>query len=437
MITTLVSVPLAVHYLGVERYGLLLTITSLIALLGFADLGLGNEMLNAFAAAHAVDDRATARTLVSTSIVVVTVVAAVIAVLGALLSLWVSWSDVLNVSSPTATAEAGPALLVFMACFLVNLPLGLVERVELGLQEGFVYNGWLAAASLLGLVWLLLAIELRLGLPWLVLALAGPPIVASIGNSVWLFALRRPWLRPSVSAVSRRAVVSIFRTGMMFFALQVCFALAYMSDNIVIARVLGADAVPDFAIPFKMFNLVAVGLAILVGPLWPAYAEAFAVGDVAWARTALKRSLTTVLAIAVPACVILALAGDSLLELWVGDSVRASTSLLVGLAVWTVLGAAGTSAAMFLNAAGELKIQMVLAVLMTIVNLPLSIVLVNRIGVAGAIWGTVISYSLFVAIPLLLILPRVIEKVGDRNADTDLAVQGADQVRLYFDERLR
>jgi O-antigen/teichoic acid export membrane protein len=436
IVTTLVSVPLAVNYLGVERYGLLITITSLVALLGFTDLGLGNGMLNAFVAAQAAGDRERARAYVSSAIAFVGVITVIIGSTLALISLWVSWSDVFNVSSANASAEAAPALAVFVACFLVNLPLGLVERVELGLQEGFLYNACLGAMSILGLAGFFLAIRLHAGLPWLVLALASPPAAASIVNSLSLYGRRKKWLRPTLSRVSWRVARPMLATGLMFFALQLLLAIAYSADNIVVARVLGSDAVPDLAIPFKMFNLVAVGIAILVGPLWPAYAEAVAVGDVDWVRATLRRSLLAVLSIAVPACTALVIFGDSLLDLWVGGAVESSTALLVGLGVWTVLGGTGATVAMFMNALGALKIQVILAFLFTAFNLPLSIILVSRIGVAGAIWGTVISYVVFVAIPLAFIMPRLLNTLGKDRPDVDLTMQQADQDRLYFDERL-
>src|SRR5690349_17928309 len=52
MLTMLVSIPLTLNYLGVERYGLWIVISSLITILGFADLGLGNGLLNAIADAN-------------------------------------------------------------------------------------------------------------------------------------------------------------------------------------------------------------------------------------------------------------------------------------------------------------------------------------------------------------------------------------------------
>ena len=63
--TVLISVPLTLHYLGPERYGMWMTMSSLVAIFSFADLGIGNGVLNAVAAAHGRDDRATIRGYVS------------------------------------------------------------------------------------------------------------------------------------------------------------------------------------------------------------------------------------------------------------------------------------------------------------------------------------------------------------------------------------
>ena len=46
--TALITVPLTLHYLGTERYGMWMTMSSLVVLLSFADLGIGTGILNSF-----------------------------------------------------------------------------------------------------------------------------------------------------------------------------------------------------------------------------------------------------------------------------------------------------------------------------------------------------------------------------------------------------
>ena len=74
--TALISVPLTLHYLGVERFGMWMTVSSLIAMLAFADFGIANGVLSAVAEAHGRDDRAALQRIVSSGFFMLTGIAA-------------------------------------------------------------------------------------------------------------------------------------------------------------------------------------------------------------------------------------------------------------------------------------------------------------------------------------------------------------------------
>lgn len=166
-----------------------------IVLAGFADLGVGNGLLNALAAAHGRDDRETAARQASTAVVVLAGVAAALGVAFALVYGRVDWAGVFNVASPVAVAESGPATAALVACLLVGLPLGIVARIRQGYQEGYKTGLYDAAGSVLGLVLVLVAIQSRASLVWLVVAMAGAPVAASLIHALVLFGRDRPWLR--------------------------------------------------------------------------------------------------------------------------------------------------------------------------------------------------------------------------------------------------
>lgn len=54
--TSLITVPLTLRYLGNERFGLWMTISSVLAMAAFADFGIGNGVLNTVAKAFGRDD---------------------------------------------------------------------------------------------------------------------------------------------------------------------------------------------------------------------------------------------------------------------------------------------------------------------------------------------------------------------------------------------
>jgi O-antigen/teichoic acid export membrane protein len=226
IVTLLVSVPLTVRYLGSERYGMWTTIGSLIAILSFADLGIGNGLLNAIAESHGRDDRDAARRYVSSAFFMLAGLALLLGSLFALIYRQVSWRTIFNVSTSEAIAEAGPATAVFVGCFLVSIPLGIVQRIQRGYQEGFIDSSWIAAGKLIGLGGVLLVIWLKGGLPWLVLALAGGPALALLLNSIVLFGVRRPWLYPRWRYVRSHYARRILHLGSLFFVLSVASAVA-------------------------------------------------------------------------------------------------------------------------------------------------------------------------------------------------------------------
>ena len=55
LLTGLISVPLTFRYLGAEQYGIWMVLVSLIAAMGFADLGIGNGLMNAVSEAYGKD----------------------------------------------------------------------------------------------------------------------------------------------------------------------------------------------------------------------------------------------------------------------------------------------------------------------------------------------------------------------------------------------
>lgn len=408
LLTMLISVPLTVHYLGTERYGLWITLSSISAVLGFANLGIGNGLVNAVARAHGRNDQELIERYVSSAFFVLIGVIVALAVLFVPLYKVVPWASLFNVSSHRAVSEAAPATAVFVGCMLAAVPMEIVNRVQSGYQEGFVSNIWIGIGGVLGLIGVLIAIELRLGLPWLVGALTGGPVIASALNSIVFFGRQRPSLRPRLSKAHWNATRIIAGVGALFLVLQISSAAAYESDSLIVAQVLGPREVTQFAVPMRLFMLAPLVLTLVVTPLWPAYGEAVTRGDGDWLTTALRRSLALALGIGCIASALLVALGRPIVNLWVGHSVSPSLLLLAALGVWGVISSINGPLAVFLNGVNAMRFQAICAVAMVLANVALSIGLTERIGVSGVIWGSVISQVIFVLVPVSIFLHRVL-----------------------------
>jgi O-antigen/teichoic acid export membrane protein len=411
LLVSLISVPLLIGFLGVERYGILVAATSLTSMLVFADFGLANGLLNLVSEANGRDDREAARRGVSSAFVMLTSIAVILGVLFLALLPAIPLADLFNVTDQAAQSEVTATVAVLVAAFFVSLPFALGDRVRLAFQESFVTSFFGMAAAGVSLGTLLWAIGAGASLPVVALALSVPYVIAVALNNLLLFVRDRPWLSPRPRLASRDTIRRLAQLGFLFVVLQLAYAVAFQSDVLVAATVIGPDAAATYSVTLKVFLVVPTLISIYFSTLWPAYTEAMARGDGPWVRQTLRRSVLVALAAAGAVSLVLLLLGPWLIGLWTGGAIDPPLGLIVGAAVWAVLSSSLNAIAVLFNAASVVAFQVINASVMAAASIGMSVLFGFWFGVEGIIWGTVVAYTIFGAIPLLLYLPRVLRRL--------------------------
>ncbi|WP_348260968.1 oligosaccharide flippase family protein [Telmatobacter sp. DSM 110680] len=404
LLVSLVTLPLTFKYLGPERYGLWMVLISIISAMGFADLGIGNGLVNAISEAYGKDDRNLAREYVTSAFVMMLGIALFLSAAGAAAFPFMPWMRLFNVESAALAVEGSHAILVLYAWFVISIPIGIITRAQSGLQQGYIPQVVGALGSVLTLIALLLAIRLHGSLAWLVFASTMGSVTATAFNG-WLLFYEHPWLLPARHAYRRSAASKILKLGLMFFVLQCAVTIGYTSDNIVITQILGAAAVAAYAVPQKLFSFVGLVVGVAITPLWPAYGEALARGDVSWVRRVFFSSLWLTFVISGSFCTLLVLTGPWILRVFFGRSLHAPLSLLIVLGLWGVVAAVSASTSILLNGAGVLRVQAIAAVIASLTNLALSIILTRRFGVIGVCLGSIIT-QLAITFPIYAFIIR-------------------------------
>lgn len=393
IVTMLVSIPMAVRYLGVERFGLWMTIVSVTALMTFADMGIGNGLLNAISRAHGQQRPLTAKVAVSSAFFLLCGLGFGLIALMAVAGPFISWRDLFHLSDVTRS-EADLAVLAFVACFALTLPVSAVQRVQLGYQEGFVTNLWQCFGALLSLAGLFVVIRVDGGLPWLIFATSGGPVLATLLNFLTHFAGRRRWLAPSLRHFDWTTGRDFVHTGMIFAFLQLLAFLGFASDSLIISHLYGAAAVAPYAVVSKLYSALFL-VQYISGPLWPAFGEALARNDRQWARTTFVRSLALCSGLGLLGGLVLVAGGRPLVGAWTGSATVPNFSILLGFAIWIVIASYYAPIAALLSNTSLLRYQVRIFSLAALTSFALKVPFVLYFGPPGAIWAAVLGYGGF------------------------------------------
>lgn len=117
ILVSLQVVPLTINYINPTRYGIWLTLSSIIAWLSYFDLGFAHGFRNRFAEAVAKGDMQLAREYVSTTYVVLSLLFSGIFLIAIVINSFVDWSVILNVDAVySSELNVVFGILVFFFC---------------------------------------------------------------------------------------------------------------------------------------------------------------------------------------------------------------------------------------------------------------------------------------------------------------------------------
>jgi O-antigen/teichoic acid export membrane protein len=409
VVVQLAMVPLMLSSLGEYSYGLWLTLQSMIGFGAFADLGIGNGAMNAISAAHARGERDRINRIVTSSVTMLTGLAAVGVAVSPLAWRWVTGRHM----GGTHAAEIAAGIAIFTVYFALSLPLGFIERVNAAFQEGAVTNlarSGVAVATLM-VTWCVA----RAGGSFAAICIAtlAPQLVG--WAVVWLIEFRRRrWLEVDRRFFDRALARSLLGVGALFLGIQLLSAFNWSMDNILISTVLGPERVTPYGVQVRVFSLVGTISAMILAPLWPAYADAVAHGDHTWIRNTVRRSLVGAVAVSVPLAFGAAAALPFILRVWTGDEIRTTPVMAYGLASLTVCQTVCAALAMFWNGTSAIRVQFVIGLVLVLVSLPLKMFVLRTHGIE---WLGFLSAALIVVTVLVPAFFLVRAALASRHAE--------------------
>ena len=394
----LLQVPIALHALGQEGFGLWMTLQSMLYLIAFADCGVGIGVQNRIAEAFGMKDYRGAHRLFNTAFVFLFAVASLLACLFVPAAWLLNVESIFGLKDAEVIAGASPAMAVVLGLFCLGFPFGLAQRLAYGMQRGWAHNISQALGNIAGLGLLILAAHYKLGLAMIILAAQLPTLLQNI---VLIIYLARPlgWLKVGDFQFDFPQLKGLLGLGAMFGIQQILGSLVVALPAVVISSTLGAAAVTPYNLAQRLFNLFAVVQNAFMLPLWPAYSEANAKGEYGWMRRTLSRSVIATLLISISPMLVGGIFFEPIINLWIGNQpdhpVMPTPGLIMLLFLWNAVVFIQQPFGYLLAGVSHVKRLTFFSVASALLSVPLMFLLVKWHGAEGVVLALLVGYVPF------------------------------------------
>jgi O-antigen/teichoic acid export membrane protein len=391
VVINLALVPLTINYLSPTKYGVWLTISSMLGWISFFDIGLGHGLRNKLAESIAKGETHKAKSYVSTAYFSISLLCIGLFLAFLILNQFLNWGSILNIREHIDENLQTIALILF-SMFAIQFVLQLINSILLSNQQ----NAMVSFYNMLSNLFVLLAIVLLTrftheSLLNIAFIFSIIPVIVLVFVNVFYFRNSFSHFSPGFKAIDFHALREVLSLGIKFFIIQISVLVFFQTSNLLICRFFSPDLVTPYNISFRYFGIITMIFSIIIGPYWSAYTEAYVKQDFVWMRNTLKQLFKLWLVLVVIGICMLIFSAYAY-HAWVGDKVHVDFKISLFMLIYTLITCFGNIYIMALNGIGKIRLQMIVNVIGMLLFVPLSyyLAVILHWGIPGIIISTTI-----------------------------------------------
>lgn len=387
----LLLVPLTLHYVDSDTYGIWLTLSSMIGWISFFDIGLNNGLKNRLAEAIAQENDKLGKTYVSTTYAFLAFIFIPVMVILLIVVPFLDWQSILNLKDVYINSLVISVSIV-ITYFCINFILSTINIVIIADQRpaDASLRTFLQQLVTIAIIYVL-TLTTDGNLVYLCLALCFAPLLVVGAFNFILFKGRYSKYSPSFKYVDFKKAPDLFNLGIRFFIIQVAGIIQFQMVNFFIIRYYGASVVTAYNVANKYFSVLYMVWGILIMPLWAAVTDAKVKGDFSWIKNAQLRYFKLFIPFAFGA-VLMLLISNFAYNIWIGNSVTVPFLLSFWVMIYNIILMYGSTYVNILNGMGKLKVQTIACILSPFVFICVTYLLIRMgVGVYSIIIGAVVA----------------------------------------------
>lgn len=395
ILVSLLLIPLTIKFVNSTQYGIWLTISSIVAWIGYFDLGLSLGFKNKFAEARALNKVSLAKQYVSTTYAVIFLLFSSLALIGLVLNSFIDWASFLNLEL-SYTSELQMVFGILIVYFSSNMILRIVCTMLDACQRNVISDFILTIGQILMLavIYIMMHVIPKGSLIILSLVYSCTPLIVLIIATLIVF--RLPEFRsfaPTFSTIHFKLTGSILSLGVQFFFIMVSMLMIYQIVNVIIARNLGPEVVTQYNVAYKYFSILLMGMIVILNPLWAAFTEAYTKSDKVWMKNVL-RNMEKMIPVIVLAMSVMFLCSGLFFKLWVGDDVDIPLITSGSIACYALMQVIANIYMYLINGIGKVRLQTAIYATFALLAIPVMDYFCKLFGVPGLLFIPTLVYLL-------------------------------------------
>ncbi len=402
----IIIAPILIDYVGEERFGLWLTITSILGLLIISDFGLGNSLVNKVSSKLASKEFRRIATIISSVFFFLIFVSLFFLLIFFFSFSSVDWSSVFGVkNNEVGNSEVRNLFFILFLLFILNITINLISNIQLSFQEVHKTEIVRTVGYIFGLIYLLTAVTNNLDLHLVLLGYTGIPILFNSLNFIYFSFYDKRWARPRMKYFDISELKDLAKTGLIFTLINISHLISMGLDTILIARNFGLYEVSIYGITRQIFSVLYF-VPLLAMPFWPAFSEALANREFNWVKKTYFKLTILTTSITIAFCILFSLFGKIIINFWVGESLIPSNLLIFSFSIYWIAYAFSQPGLYLMQTDGFKNFLLLLTVIFCIFILILKILFIKELGISGVVLINCLGYIFFLIIPVIIYLRR-------------------------------
>lgn len=391
MLLSYLYIPVALAYLGDEKYGVWATVLSVLSWISLFDICIGNGLRNKLAENLKNYDSLKTRKYVSSAYIMLTIIVMILMIVTVSLFSLVNWKSFFKVEA-NFSDNLTIVMNISIICMCVSFVMEICKSVYLALRKNHITNlmGLVQQALMLFSV-VILKKYTNGNLVFVAIAYGISNLVVELFFTLKLFKYNRDFI-PKVKYFSREEAKDTTGLGIQFFIIQIAAMILYATDNIIITQICGPVQVTPYTTANKLFSMITAVFSIMIAPYWSAITVRKVAGDISGIKKAEKKMLR-LWKMATIGCIFLIIVFKPVVHIWLQRDMTFQPGLIPLMAVYAIVYMWNAVYSQIGNGLSLMKVSVIIAIIQSLVNVIASIFFGAILGMksVGVLLGTVIA----------------------------------------------